>query len=165
MSNTKYKSQLYIITKEQTDPKGNVISDGERIDIPVHSFEVEGGVNRKLSLGSTDDVTVTSEFEQSRGNNNIVFYIPPTNDFLAVKIIELQKKFVFFEFDFIISEFSGKVNTQTLRLSSDFAWFFKEPVPEGGTPPLLKARVRFREAQILHGKLDSKQKKLVHKQI
>jgi hypothetical protein len=67
-----------------------------------------------------------------------------------------------FDLRFIISAYAGRVNTQALRLSSEDAWFFNTPVPDGGTPPSLKMSVRFRGAQLLHGKLDPKRKKIVH---
>ena len=162
----KYKSQLYIITHGTHDSAGNLIGDPERLDIPVHSFEVDGGANRKINLSSTNEIAISSEFEQARINKNITFYIPPTKDFLALKLIDLRKNGPeTFDITFVISMYSkGKV-IQTLRISTDVAWFLRLPAPEGGTPPLLKAMVRFHSVQLLHGQYDPKRKKLVHTQI
>ena len=165
MPNMKYVSELYIITHQKVDKSGNPFGTEERVNIPVHSFEVEGGANRKINLNSTDEITVSSEFEQARSNSNFVFYIPPTKDFLAVKIMDLQKNSIQFDLDFVVSVYSKGKITQTLRFSSDSAWFFQTPVPEGGTPPLLKTKVRFSGSQLLHGKLDPKRKKIVHREI
>ncbi len=46
MSNLKY--ELYIFTKQTTDLQGNTVGTVERLDIPVHSFEVDGGASRKI---------------------------------------------------------------------------------------------------------------------
>ncbi len=166
MSNMKYKAELYIITHEQKDNSGKIIRDVERLNIPVHSFEVEGGANRKINLTSADEISVSSEFEQARMNKNIIFYIPPTKDFLALKLIDLRKNGPeSFDIDFVISVYSRGKLISTLRLSSDVAWFFRHPAPEGKTPPLLKAWVRFTQAQLLHGQLDPRRKKIVHRQI
>lgn len=166
MSNMKYKAELYIITHEQTDQSGKVIREVERIDIPVNSFEVDGGANRKIDLTTVDEVSVSSEFEQARSLKNIIFYIPPTKDFLALKLIDLTKNGPErFAITFVISIYSNGQLIKALRISAEHAWFTKTPAPEGKTPPLLKAWVRFNIAQLLYGQLDPKLKKLVHKEM
>ncbi len=166
MSNMKYKAELYIITHERTDNSGKVIREVERIDIPVNSFEVDGGANRKINLATVDEVSVSSEFEQARSLKNIIFYIPPTKDFLALKLIDLTRDGLEgFDITFAISMYSNGQLIKALRISSNFAFFIKPPAPEGKTPPLLKAWVRFNTAQLLYGQLDPKLKKLIHKEM
>ena len=166
MSNMQYKSELYIITHGQTDKDGKVVREVERIDIPVHSFEVDGGANRKINLNSADEISVASEFEQARSHQNIIFYIPPTKDFLALKLVDLRKNGPEqFDMTFVISIYSKGRLIKTLRVSTSRAWFFRPPEPQGGTPPLLKAWVRFHQVKLLHGQLDASRKKIVHKEI
>jgi hypothetical protein len=163
----KYKAELYIITHELTDQNGKVIREVERIDIPVNSFEVDGGANRKINLASVDEVSVSSEFEQARSLKNIIFYIPPTKDFLALKLVDMTRHGIveMFDITFVISIYSNGQLIKALRISSEWAWFVKTPAPEGKTPPLLKAWVHFNTAQLLYGQLDPKLKKLVHKEM
>lgn len=165
MSNARYEFEMYIITKE--DPK-NKDKSIERLNIPVHSFEVDGGAKRKLNLKEIDEISVSSEFEQARMFKNIIFYIPPTKDFLALKIIDLRSPMIsFFEMTFVVNIYSGGMRTQTLRFHNSSAWFVRVPAPVGSTPPLLKAEVHFHSenTQLMHGKYDTKRKKIVHKEI
>ncbi|MEZ5426858.1 MAG: hypothetical protein R2747_11365 [Pyrinomonadaceae bacterium] len=157
----KYQTEAYIITHDspsQADVKG------ERINIPVHSFEVNGGANRKINVHSTDEISISSEFEQARTHKNIIFYIPPTRDFLAVKLLSLRTPTTirYFDMRLIVNVYSGGIKTQSLRLGADSAWFSKIPIPVGNTPPLLMAEVHFHSAELLHGKFDRKRRKMVH---
>jgi hypothetical protein len=164
MANSTYKFELSIIS----NPNGsNQDQPTERLDAPVHSFEVDGGANRKILASSPNLISISSEFEQARNYQNIIFYIPPTKDFLAVKIAELGSTIKHFDLTFIVSTYSGKTMIQTLRLQCRGAWFLRKPIPIGSTPPLLKAEARFhaRDVQLLHGEFDSKRKKIVHKEI
>jgi hypothetical protein len=161
----KYKAELYIITHQQTDKDGKIIRDVERINIPLHSFEVDGGANRKIELNSADEISVSSEFEQARVHKNIIFYVPPTKDFLAVKLVDIGRTPEWFDITLVISIFSNGKLIKALRFSSGQAWFSRTPAPEGKTPPLLKGIVRFHESQLLHGQFDPKLKKFVHRAI
>ena len=152
----KYKPELYIITKE--DPI-------ERINIPIRSFEVVGGANRTINFNSTDEISISSEFEQARTYKHIIFLIPPTQDFLAVKLINLNHNFQFFDMTFAVSIYSGGKMIQSLRLSSEGAWFMTAPSPVGSSPPSLKAQVKFHEAHLLYGKFEGRYKKVVYKEI
>lgn len=165
MSNVRYEFEMYIITREDPNDKNKPT---ERLNIPVHSFEVDGGAKGKLNLKEIDEISVSSEFEQARMFKNIIFYIPPTKDFLALKIIGLRSNTIaFFEVTFVVNIYSGRTRTQTLRLHCSPAWFVRVPTPVGNTPPLLKAEVHFHsgDAHLMHGKLDMKRKKIVHKEI
>ena len=155
----KYKAELYIITRMDQ-------SNIERIDIPVHSFEVEGGANRKINLNAADDVSISSEFEQARTFGNFILYIPPTKDFLALKLLGLSgNNYELFEFTFVVSMYSSGRKIQTLRITSEMASFREPPIPIGSKPPLLMAKVRLVRPEILHGHFDPKLHRIIHQKI
>lgn len=165
MPNMEYKSELYIISHARKDQDGKLIQEAEKLDIPVDSFEVDGGANRRINLKSTSEISVSSEFEQARVHKNIIFYIPPSKDFLALKLTDLRKDGPeWFNLVFVISIYSQGKLLKTLRISSLRAWFVRSPAPEG-SPPLLKAIVRFQDAQLFHGQLDPSGKKIVQEQV
>ena len=45
------------------------------LEIPAYAFEVEGGANRNILLGSTDDISITSELEQARTFKNLIVWV------------------------------------------------------------------------------------------
>lgn len=45
--------------------------------IPLKSFQVIGGAARTIELRTTDDISISSEFEQARSYKNITLYLPP----------------------------------------------------------------------------------------
>lgn len=61
------------------------------LEIPVYSFEVEGGANRSIVLGSTNDISITSELEQARAFKNIMLWIAPGKGFDARAVTELAE--------------------------------------------------------------------------
>jgi hypothetical protein len=158
----KYQAELYIITREDQSKDHNV----ERIDIPVHSFEVEGGANRKINLSAATEFSIASEFEQARTYTNFIFYIPPTKDFLALKLLGLSgKNFQLFEFTFVVSMYANGRKIQTLRITSEMASFREPPTPTGGKPPLLMAKVRLVRPELLHGHYEPKLKRIINQEI
>jgi hypothetical protein len=50
------------------------------LNLPIDSFEVNGGASRVIDLKTTDDLSLSSEFEQARAFKNITLYLPPTSD-------------------------------------------------------------------------------------
>lgn len=61
------------------------VLEGEKItergdNIPVHSFMVDGGANRIITLASTDDIGVISELEQARSFKNITLFLSPNKN-------------------------------------------------------------------------------------
>jgi hypothetical protein len=168
MSKFKYQAELYIITREQVDHKGHPVDIPiERINIPVHSFEVEGGANRKIDLTSASETSISSEFEQARIYTNFIFYIPPTKDFMVVKLINLSsgKNSQLFEFTFVVSTLSNGKVIQTLRMTAEMASFRESPSPIGSTPPLLMAKVRLVSPKLLYGHFEPKMRRLIHTEI
>ncbi|HVE58346.1 MAG TPA: hypothetical protein VNB22_16055 [Pyrinomonadaceae bacterium] len=164
MSKTKYESELYIVTHQQLDKNGKPTGKGiDIITIPVHSFEVEGGANRKINLTSTTEGVVFSEFEQARNYQTLIFYVPPTKDFLGVKLMNLAgANWQPFDFCFTVNVFSNGKVTQYLTLSSRAASIRETPVPVGGTPALLMVKVRIVRPDLMYGHLDPKTKEMIN---
>ena len=156
MSNMKYRAELHVVPHTVSD------EPTERLVLPVRSFEVDGGANRKIDLNSTDEISVTSEFEQARANKNFIFYIPPTTDFAPLKLVGLGNPLQFFDMNFALDIYSGHLKIQSLWIGADGAWLSPVPSPQGGTPPLLKAKVHFHDVRLLHGKYDPRRKKIVN---
>lgn len=169
MSYMKYESELYILTTEFLNGSGTLVNAGkptEKIHIPVHSFEVEGGTNRKIDLKSTDDVSLSLEFEQARIYRNIIFYVPPTRDFLAVRLMELGITGELFDLTFVVSIYAQGRKLQTLRLSAESSLFRSKPMTVGGPPaPSLMVKVRMPHPKLLHGRFDPRFKRIIHKEI
>jgi hypothetical protein len=137
----------------------------EKVTVPVASFEVDGGTQRTINLASTNDVAASTEFEQARTFKNITFFITPTKDFAAAKLIGLRSpEMKFFSVTFLVCTYHRGKKIQSLQLQIEKAWFTKVPTPVGDTPPLLKADVRFHETLFLHGHLNSKGK-FIHQAI
>ena len=157
MAKTSYKSELEIILGKTVKFWGSSHDLEQRISVPVHSFEVTGGTNRKINLASADEVNVALEFEQARTFKNLVFYIPPTKDFLALKLIELAnqqgREFAFY---FFVSVYSAGILTSAYSIETNSAYFLGTPAPIGGTPPLLRAKIKINSPYLSYGKADKK---------
>src|SRR5690349_797385 len=113
MSHTKYRAELHIIPHDNGQDMPT-----EKLVFPIQAFEVDGGANRKINLGSreTDEISVASEFEQARANKNLVFYIAPTPDFRAIKLIQLGH--AFFDMNFTLDIYLGHIKTQSLWIGT-----------------------------------------------
>lgn len=166
MSDTKYRFKLYIFTNPDKSEKDK---PEEVLLAPIDSFEVEGGATRKIEINSTNDISLSAEFEQARMYKTITFYILPTKNFLGVKLMELRSPAVIkhFDFTFVVNTYFKGILSQTLRLQCFQAWFRKSPTPIGSTPPLLKAEAGFHadKVKLLHGKYDQTQKKLIEEEV
>ena len=166
MADVKYKYQLFIIPSEQKDSSGKIIRPSERINIPVDFFEVDGGADRKIDVTSGDEISIGLEFEQARIYKNLIFYIPPTKDFLAVKLIDLRKSGPEqFSITFAIGIYTDGALSRSLVFSSESAWLFGHPQLSGGKSPLLKMAVRFSNLQLVYGHFDPKLKRVDYKEI
>jgi hypothetical protein len=166
MPNTRFEFELMIITKQGANAKDDPF---DIINVPITAFEVEGGANRKIETASPNAISISSELEQARTFKNIIFYVPPTKDFTAVKLVGLRSPDIkFFDLMFQVAEYSGHVPTQTLFMHCPGAWFFRVPSPMGAaTPPVLKAHIRFHseKMRLTHGKYDAKKKVVVDEEI
>lgn len=157
MPKIRYKSELEIILANTIKVWGSSHDLEQRISVPVHSFEVTGGTNRKINLASADEVNVALEFEQARTFKNLVFYIPPTNDFLSLKLVELAnqqgREFAFY---FFVAVYSGGKLTSGYSIETNSAYFLGTPAPIGSTPPLLRAKLKINSPFLSYGKADKK---------
>jgi hypothetical protein len=161
MPDTKYEAELRVTY--MVEENGNQWN--EKVSTLVQSFAVDGGANRTIDLGSTNDMSISSEFEQARTHKNVTVFIPPAKDFSAAILTRLGTQIKHFEMTFVVCKsFKGK-KIETIWLMSSDTWFLRVPTPVGDTRPLLKADVRFHKADLLHGQFDRKRAKLVYKEI
>lgn len=49
-------------------------------DIPVHSFMVDGGASRIITIDSTDNISIVSELEQARSFRGITLFLSPNKN-------------------------------------------------------------------------------------
>lgn len=163
MPKTKFEPELIITTHKQIDANGKATPGLDIMFIPVHSFEVEGGANRKINLNSATEGIIFSEFEQARNYKTMIFYIPPTKDFLGLKLMNLAtRNWQLFDFLFTVSVLTDGKVTQTLSLSSRSASLRETPVPVGSTPALLRLKVRVKNPDMMHGQLDPKTRRMIN---
>lgn len=155
MAKIRYKSELEIILSGTIKVWGSSHDLEQRISIPVHSFEVTGGTNRKINLASADEISVAMEFEQARTLKNLVFYIPPTKDFVAVKLVELaNQKGREFAFTFLVGVYSETKLLRAYNIEAESARFLETPNPIGDTPPLLMAKIGMNSPDLYYGKVE-----------
>ena len=163
MSKTKFEPTLIISTRQQTDADGKAIPAFDIIRIPVHSFEVDGGANRKIDLSMVTEGILFSEFEQARSYKKLIFYIPPTKDFMGLKLMNLAtKNWHIFDLLFGVTVYTDGKQTQILSLSSRNASLRETPVPVGKTTALLRLKVRVNKPDLSHGQFDPKTGKSVN---
>ena len=158
MSNASYTATASILEKQPVDENGKPIKGAPIVDlsnIPIRSFSVVGGASRSINLDSTDDISISSEFEQARTYHNVTLFIPPTKDFTAVILFTLKSPITkFFALVFHVEIFSGGKMTHSLVLQSYNAWLRKNPTPVGNKEALLMLEVQFDKVQLLHGKVE-----------
>ena len=163
MAKTKFEPELIITTHKKIEANGKEVPHLDIMNIPVHSFEVEGGANRKIELASVTEGILFSEFEQARNYKTMIFYIPPTKDFLALKLMNLAtKNWQLFDFIFGVSIFSNGKLTQALSIISRAASLRETPVPVSGTPALMRLKVRVKNPDLSHGQVDAKTNQMVN---
>lgn len=127
----------------------------DSLDFEVDFFEVDGGVNRKIEIGKTDEFNIGSEFYEARTYKNIILYIRADNE--SHKLIELfksgKKDFSIF-FSTLVWSNGHFIRQMQIR---SFATNFAEiPAPVGKTPPLLKAKMILNGIRLLIGTRDEK---------
>jgi hypothetical protein len=106
---------------------------------------------------------IFSEFEQARNFQTFIFYIPPTSDFLGVKLMNLATRtWHLFDIIFTVSVVTNGKRTQTLSLSSRSASLRETPVPVGTTPALLRLKVRVKNPDLVYGQLNPTTKEMVN---
>ena len=111
-------------------------------------------------------VALVSEFEQARNYKTMIFYIPPTKDFLALKLMNLAtKNWQLFDFIFGVSIFSNGKLTQALSIISRAASLRETPVPVSGTPALMRLKVRVKNPDLSHGQFDAKTNQMINNRL
>jgi hypothetical protein len=166
MPKTKFETELIITTHRQLDANGKEVPGLDIMFIPVHSFDVEGGANRKIDPASATEGIVFSEFEQARNYKTMIFYIPPTKDFLALKLMNLAtRNWQLFDFIFSVKIFLDGKLSQLLSIVSRAASLRETPVPVGGTPALMRLKVRVKDPGLQHGQVDPKTKEMVNSEM
>ena len=115
----------------------------DHIKFPVHSFEVDGGANRKIVLASGNEQIIDSEFEQAQIHKNIIFYLKQNYEVPSAKLINLSKSDrKDFTVLFMVKAMKGETSLRTLSLRTK-ASFSEAAAPVGGTPALLKMKLSF----------------------
>lgn len=119
---------------------------GEKVDhfnYRIESFEVDGGANRKIELGSTPEAVIDCEMSQARTYKNLVFYLKSNRRHSTSKLIELFGSGVkTFNAYFYIYGYE-KTQKRPARVKNLIAKssFLEAPIPIGGTPPALKIKL------------------------
>jgi hypothetical protein len=105
--------------------------------IPIISFSVEGGANRKINLASSSDISITSELEQARSYKNITLFMPPTKNHLdmlaAVELTDIAlNKPADFGISFSVEKRLGSNRLERLSLSAENPALIKRPTVIAG---------------------------------
>jgi hypothetical protein len=105
--------------------------------IPIISFSVEGGANRKIYLASSSDISITSEMEQARAHKNITLFMPPTKNHVdmeaAVELIGIAlNKPADFGIDFWVEKRLGNNQLERLSLHEENPALIKRPTVIAG---------------------------------
>lgn len=102
-----------------------------RFKVKAASFSVVGGAARTINLGSTNDISITSELEQARQYKNITVFMPPSSGSedmeVAVELIDCALKKKVLIFDFHIGKYSNGRMIEELNLVDAKATISKTP--------------------------------------
>lgn len=145
-----YKAELFYVVVEGKEDKSR------REDIPVRFFQVDGGTNRFIQVGSTDDVNIAAELEQACTHKNIILYLPPTADgsdmetALELTGVALDNKLSLWV-GFTVDKHTGGRRTESFFLSGP-ATLKQRPFVVG--TQMLKVELRLPSAKWYHGKAD-----------
>ena len=106
--------------------------------IPVSYFSVKGGAKRFIDLTSTDDISLTSEFEQARKLANLKVYLPPGKGFSASDLMDIAHSKSKMSISLFVSAHIGKSLKYTLTLQCEEATIKEKPQkrPVSGTDHL-----------------------------
>ena len=149
-----YKGEFgYTVIEGKEDISG-------RHEIPVRFFQVDGGANRFLKIGSADDVNIAAELEEACAFKNIILYLPPTGDggdmetALELTNVALDKKFSLY-ISFSIEKHLGGRMIETFILTGA-ATLKQRPFIVG--TQMLKVELKLPTAKWFRGKRDHKNK-------
>lgn len=140
----------------------------ENENLPVAKMMVDGGTSRIIDWQTTDDLSLISELEQTRSNENIILYLSATGDHRSMKaaldlteIARLAQKGV--ALTLTVERFDGKQMLEGIELSEMFG-SLRFP-PRNAFDKMLMARfdvpnVELKQGKIRHHQLSKAAKKL-----
>lgn len=149
-----YKAHLDYAVVEGKEDKSS------RAEVPVRFFQVDGGTNRFITVGSTDDVNIAAELEQACTHKNIILYLPPTTDgndmetALELTNVALDKKLSLYV-GLTVEKHSAGKRIETFMLTGA-ATLKQRPFIVG--TQMLKVELRLPSAHWFHGKVDKNNK-------
>ena len=120
---------------------------------PVAYFSVKGGVNRIIDLSSTEDISLTSEFEQARSFKNLTVHMPPNHGFSASDLMQIALKKLPLSIIFQVGGRVGRTLTQSLSLKCKDAKISTQPTKsedEKGNV-FMVVKMDIPNAQLIHG--------------
>jgi hypothetical protein len=147
-----YKAELSYVVIEGKEDKST------RDAVPVSFFQVDGGANRFLKIGASDDVNIAAELEEATTLKNIILYLPPTTDgrdmetALELTNVALDKKFSLYV-SFNIEKHSSGRMIETFVLAGN-GTLKQRPFIVGSQ--MLKVELRLSTAKWYRGKPDKK---------
>ena len=147
-----YKAEFSYVIIEGKEDKS------VRDSVPVSFFQVDGGANRFIKIGVSDDVNIAAELEEATTFKNIILYLPPTtngNDMetaLELTNVALDKKLSLYV-SFNIEKQSGGRMLETFVLTGNGA-IKQRPYIVGAQ--MLKVELSLPTAKWYRGKRDSK---------
>jgi hypothetical protein len=141
-----YQSSLSFVLKDKETPKG-----GRCV---ISAFSVVGGASRSINLGSTDDVSISSELEQGRQYKNITLFMPPTKDHVdmdvAMTLMNAALAKSTLSIAFIIAKRVKGKKIEELMLACDDTTLIRPPLVVA--KHLLMIELRLPTATLHHGK-------------
>jgi hypothetical protein len=95
--------------------------------VSVAHFSVHGGADRILDLTTTDDISLTSEFEQARTYQNLRLFLMPGKGFAFSDMMDIAFSHLPVTINFYVGGQIGKTLTQTLSIRSENAKILGKP--------------------------------------
>jgi hypothetical protein len=124
--------------------------------VPVTHFSVNGGAQRVVDLGATDDISFVIEFAQARNYKNISLYLPPARNFEWLDLTEVAMHGLPLSISFSTAGTIGEKTAQTFELLCENARITEPPSRLSDVVAktlVLVVRLSLPETKILHGSL------------
>jgi len=136
------------------------LHDGEQIlfrniDVPLASFQVQGGTTRIVNLRSTDDISLVAEFKEAQTYKNLALYMSSTTDHkdmkAALDLTAIAKEGWDFVLIIVIERFSSGKLLDGFKLGIKEAVLKSAPMIVGGN--MLLMEVKFDDSTLFQGKV------------
>jgi len=125
--------------------------------LPVLMMQVDGGAKRIIDFRSTNDISLVSELEQARSNQNMILYLSATKDHkdrkAAVDLMSIRSSLMSMKTLLTVERFSGGKMIEGISLFAGNARM--ELQPENAFKNTLSVWFRLNEIQIFTGKVVS----------